>query len=498
MNYSYPLDEWVSRNPFRGRQPQLAPIPPFSEWRSLLPAPILPDQPGWVEMYWRAWEMACHNCRLPLPDSGFVSRFIDTAFNDHTFLWDSAFMVQFGLYGRHIFPFIGTLDNFYAKQHDDGWICREINTRDGQDFFTRFDPNGTGPNILGWAEWRYIRQTGEEERIPLVFWPLLAYHRWCKAHRTWPNGLYWATGLSSGMDNQPRVPDSLYYHHHWTWIDASLQGALSAYYLEQMATYLGENQLTQELANERVGLLEKINRLLWDDAAAFYKDGDPQGKLSPVKTIGAYWALLDRQLIPEKRLVPFLNHLRQESAFKRPHRIPSISADSEGYNGQTGGYWQGGVWSPTNYMVLKGLRLKGHHGLAHEIALNHVAQVYEQFRQTNTFWENYAPDAAAPGQPAKSHFVGWTGLTPIAILLEDIIGLSVDWPARRVTWDRRYSGPVYGVNNYPLGPEGTLDILSDNHRLTISSDVNFTLIVQDPEGSVQAAITPGLNEIDLS
>jgi len=498
MKYRYPLNELVAKNNFRGRKPSLAPIPTFSEARSQLPEPILPDQPDWMEMYWRAWEIAWSNCRLPLPDSGFVARFIDTAFNDNTFMWDSCFMMQFGLYGRRAFPFMGTLDNFYAKQHDDGWICREINTRDGQDFFYPFDPNGTGPNILGWAEWRYARMSGDESRFPLVFWPLLAYHRWHKTHRTWPNGLYWATGLSSGMDNQPRVPDSFDSHQHWSWVDASLQAALSAWYLEQMATQMGENEWAQVLVQERTELVEKINRLMWDDAAAFYKDIDPQGRFSPVKSIGAYWALLDRELIPEKRLAPFLAHLRNENTFKRPHRIPSISADSEGYNGQTGNYWCGGVWSPTNYMVLKGLRLKGQHALAHEIALNHIGQVCELFQHTDTFWENYAPDAAAAGQPAKSHFVGWTGLTPISILLEDIIGLSVDWPSRRVTWDRRYSGPIYGVNNYPLGPDGTLDILSDNNQLSISSDVNFTLLVQGVDGVVQAAITPGLNEIDLS
>ncbi|MEI2611991.1 MAG: trehalase family glycosidase [Candidatus Promineifilaceae bacterium] len=497
MKYPYPVDPYVLKNPFRGRKPTLAPVVPFNEARLHLPEPILPDHRDWVELYWRAWELAWSNCRLPLAETGFAARFIDTAFNENTFLWDSAFMVQFGLYGRRAFPFVGTLDNFYAKQHDDGWICREISTRTGKDFFHPFDPNGTGPNILAWAEWRYARTTGDDSRFGQIFWPLLAYHRWFQKHRTWPTGLYWATGLSSGMDNQPRVPHSHDYHHHWTWADASIQAALNAWYLEQIATHLGENEAAHALVLERGDLIEKINRLLWDDAAAFYKDIDPQGRFSPVKSIGAYWALMDRELVPEKRLVPFLSHLRQETDFKRPHRIPSISADSPEYDGQ-GSYWRGGVWSPTNYMVLKGLRLKGHQALAHEIAINHLTQVCEVFQHTDTLWENYAPDAAAPGQPAKAHFVGWTGLTPISILLEDVLGLSVDWPSRRVTWDRRYSGPVYGVNNYPLGAEGTLSVLSDHNLLSITSDVNFTLVVQGTDGVVQAAITPGLNEIDLT
>ena len=100
-----------------------------------------------------------------------------------------------------------SLDNFYAKQHEDGAICREINTIDGTDCFSPFDPDGTGPNILAWAEWRHYRISGDENRLPEIFWPLLAYHRWVRANRSWPSGLYWATGLSSGMDNQPRVPE---------------------------------------------------------------------------------------------------------------------------------------------------------------------------------------------------------------------------------------------------------------------------------------------------
>ena len=37
-------------------------------------------------------------------------------------------MTMFGHYARQVFNFIGTLDNFYTKQQDDGFICREINS----------------------------------------------------------------------------------------------------------------------------------------------------------------------------------------------------------------------------------------------------------------------------------------------------------------------------------------------------------------------------------
>ena len=166
--------------------------------------------------------------------SGFVARFIDPAFNDCIFLWDSCFMTLFGRYGARAFPFIRTLDNFYAKQHPDGFICREIGRAQGDDRFPRFDPSSTGPNVLAWAEWEHYRNFGDADRLARVFPVLRAYHQWLRAYRTWPDGTYWSTGWGSGMDNQPRVPtgtpysDPERYHGRMTWVDVSLQQLLSA------------------------------------------------------------------------------------------------------------------------------------------------------------------------------------------------------------------------------------------------------------------------------
>ena len=497
--YSRPLESMVSKNPFRGQTYRRHSIPSFLEAKEQLPVPVLPGRPQWLEMYWRAWELAwSHLCR-PDPATGFVANYIDSAFNDHVFMWDSALMMQFGLYGRRIFNFMGTLDNFYARQHEDGFICRQISAVDGQDFFYPFDPNATGPNILAWSEWRYSRLTGDDSRLSRVFWPLLAFHRWCRANRTWPNGLYWATGLSSGMNNQPRVPDSTHHHRHWSWIDATLQASLNCLTLSQMATVLDEGELALELSAERTNLLHLANTQMWNSEINFYQDIDREGRFSRVKSIAAYWALLDKDMVPEKQLEPFVQHLRESWAFKLPHRIPSQSADSEGYNAETGNYWRGGVWPATNFMVLKGLRAVGQHALAHHIAVNHLDNLYTVFRQTDTFWENYAPETAAPGNPAKSDFVGCSGLTPISILLEDAIGLMVEWPHRRVMWDRRLeTEEAYGVRNYPLGPEGKMDLLGDQAKVVVQTDVPFTLTIRDQVQSLQIAIPTGTIEIELT
>ncbi|MCI0399419.1 MAG: glycoside hydrolase [Chloroflexi bacterium] len=500
--YRHPLDPYVRKNPFRGRLPRPQSILTFAEARPRLPVPVLPDRPALEEMYWRAWEMAWTRLRRPRPGSGFVSSYVDMAIGDCVNTWDSAFVAQFGLYGRRVFNFTGTLDNFYARQHDDGFICREVNAEQGSDFFYPFDPNGAGPNILSWAEWRYYRLTGDDSRLAEVFWPLMGLHYWFRAHRTWPGGLYWATGLSSAMDNQPRIPEEagngLLHHCHWTWVDANMQAALNGLALSQMAAHLGELALAEELNAERLHLAREVNARLWNEAAGFYQDVDAAGRFSLAKSIGAYWALLDRDMVPQERLALFLRHLREPAAFKRPHRAPSLSADSPGYDGETGNCWQGAVWPPTNFMLLKGLRAVGQHALAHEIAANHLENICSVFQHTDTLWENYAPEAARPGEPARPGPVRCTGLPAIAVLLEDVIGLSVDWPLRRVVWDRRLetAGP-YGVRNYPLGPDGALDLVGDNQAVTVTSNVPFNLTIQNSETSLQMAVPAGTTTIQL-
>jgi glycogen debranching enzyme len=170
-----------------------------------------------------------------------------------------------------------------------------------------------------------------------------------------------------------------------------------------------------------------VNERPWNEESAFYHDELVDGTLSEVRTIGAYWALL-AGAVPRERVAPFVGHLEDPAGFGRPHRVPSLSADHPEYD-PGGGYWLGGVWPPTNYMVLRGLDRAGYHDLAHGISREDLDRVVRVFGDTGTLWENYAPERAAPGNRAKGDFVGWSGLAPIAGLLEYVMGLRADAPS---------------------------------------------------------------------
>jgi glycogen debranching enzyme len=278
-----------------------------------------------------------------------------------------------------------------------------------------------------------------------------------------------------------------------------VQAAIDCTVLERIANVLGEADFGTELAEEHSLLKRLINEKMWNEIANFYQDIDAQGRFSPVKSIGAYWILIDPTLVPEKRLEPFVRHLRDKGVFKGAHRIPTISADSEGYEPETGDFWRGAVWSPTNFMVLKGLRSVGQNALVHEIAVNHLGNVTAVFEHTDTLWENYAPERAAPGDPARPNFVGWTGLSPIAMLIEDIIGIWVDWPLRQVVWHRYLkTDRHYGVQNYPLGSTGTLSLMGDREKVVVTTDVPFTLTIRDHSLNLKVPVSTGTMEIDLA
>jgi hypothetical protein len=432
--------------------------PTYADARPLLPAPYWEHHDNEIATYWKVWEFAFdQKLRKATPQNRFVSDFNATAFNDGTFLWDSAFITLFGRYGRRAWHFQGTLDNFYAKQHPDGFICREIRESDGEDRFQRFDPAATGPNVFAWAEWEYFLHTGDRERLARIFAPIAAYTQWFRLNRTWPDGSYWGTGWATGMDNQPRIPHGRhewYEHCHQTWVDTCMQAVLADRLLVRIAQEIGREADAAEFAAEADTLTAWINQHLWSETTGYYHDRRRDGSLiTEVKTIGAYWALL-ADVVPPERLAPFLAHLEDPAVFHRAHRCPSLSADSIEYN-PDGGYWKGAVWPPTNYMLLRGLHAVNRPDLAAAIGRNHVDNVAAAFVTTGTLWENYAPDFAGAGRSTPD-FVGWTGLPPVAVLLEEVFGLQ-SLGTHHLLWDIRLT-EAHGVERYPLGPDITVDL----------------------------------------
>lgn len=498
---TYVKNSFVAENEFRRDKSNFIEAPTFKDAKKILPKPFWHGHDDAIDMYWKAWEIGVGNIRKPSNNSGFTSTYIDTAYNGNIFMWDSAFITMFARYGTRAFPFQQTLDNFYAKQHLDGFICREIKGDTGEDCFHRYDPTSTGPNIIPWSELEYFRQFGDRDRLNRIFPALVAYNRWLRLNRTWRNGTYWSSGWGCGMDNQPRLPkdySKIYSHGHMVWLDACLQQLTIDKILLKFGFELERWQEIEDIEDEIGNLEQYIKNNLWNEETGFLYDQYADGSLGDVKSIGAFWAL-HADVLDKPQLDKLVGHLNDTSTFNRKYPVPSLSADHKRYQ-EDGRYWQGGIWCPTNYMVIKGLQKIKNKSMAFDIAKRHHEHILEVFKNTGTLWEYYAPESANPGLLARPDFVGWSGLPPIAVLIEGIFGINSDFSKKVVNWDINLL-EEHGIERYPIGEEGMLEFKSfarssklEKPQIEIISNIELNLILSWEGGKASYLINKGVNK----
>ena len=182
------------------------------------------------------------------------------------------------------------------------------------------------------------------------------------------------------------------------------------------------------------------------------------------------------------------------AGFNRPSGIGSLSADSDGYNPETGAYWRGSVWPPIQCMVIKGLERAGFQGTADLAAEKYYRNFLEAYLAQGDITEFLIPEK--PVMAGVPQFVGWGGVAPIQLLLENLFGLRVDAPEKAIHW-RIHQMDRHGVGQLPLGEEEVGLVCEARPGpaapadLTITSTGRFTLTVELPGGVWQREIEPG-------
>ena len=85
----YVEDRYAEKNEFISMQPDMSELPDFEKEKGKLPEPVWTGHDDEIAAYYKAWEIAFRNLGKPTKESGFVSPYIDAAFNGHIFMWDS-------------------------------------------------------------------------------------------------------------------------------------------------------------------------------------------------------------------------------------------------------------------------------------------------------------------------------------------------------------------------------------------------------------------------
>lgn len=485
-----------------------------------LPQPFAAEHPGWIDLYHVAWRLAARHIRTR---NG--RNYMDAAWDpqrNYQWVWDTCFMSLYCRYAPDQFPGVESLDNFYALQREDGYIAMTYCLDANREVW----PDRINPPLFAWAEWEYYRSTGDASRLDRVIPHIEKLMDWIDAHRrNQPHRLRSSTDAaldgrgesirnyqlyffrdsgSSGMDDSPRTPRMEEAGQFFDWIDLSCEMVLSFRCLARMHTVLGQTAAAEKWNRRAAETGDLINSELWSERSRFYHDRMLPTNFVASKTIAGFWPIL-AGCCPPDRLRHLIDHLNNPAEFNRPLPIPSLSADDPNYD-PDGTYWVGGVWAPTNYMVTRGLQLAGEGNLAHAIARRYVdglLRTYQQFTPAS-IWECYCPEADRPGlHPymdrvhARIDFVGWSGLGPIAMLIENLIGIDADVPARHVTWTVRLT-EEHGIRNFNLGTLGKADFKiekrnssADPLRGSVRADQAFTLKLVAGSSVTSLDIRPG-------
>ncbi len=495
--------------------------------RNKLPQPVLDNHPQWVDLYWASWKFMREKITTGNVANGFAASYIDEGFNENIYQWDSCFMVAYAIYGLDVFPAMATLDNFYNHQRaSDGYICRCYNESTG----LATGENDINPPLFAWMEWRYYKLTGDASRLSSVLPVLDKYYTWVKDNSRSANGggLYYITDLGSGMDNSPRES----YVQQGAWIDLSSQQALAALYITRLATAAGDATLQSKYQTEYDSIKALINSYLWNAGYSMYYDRKENGDWHVRNTIASFWPMLAEVADGSQATLLINNHLKNPAEFYRPHLFPTLAANDPLYD-PSGHYWRGGVWAPTDFAVIKGIAIHDR-SFAFEAAVNHIgnmSSVYHDFDPAvyqysmpslsepniprngdgiNQIWETYSPEVAAPATRwdatllVRQKFCGWSGVGPVALLIENVIGLDINGAENSMGWDIRLL-ERHGLQNFKLG-EATVSLVAESRTSSSETIVingtttaSFTLKVynagslvydQTVSGSFTLNITP--------
>jgi len=449
-------------------------IPAFNESKDKLPSPVMEDSPEYIELYWKTWQLAFDHYKKPPQGSPFVSDYIDEAFSPCIYQWDSFFMIMFARYAHNLFPAIQSLDNFYSRQHENGYICREIFEESGKDYLFEGGDNTINPPLFSWTEMESYKLTGDKSRFEAVLPAIIKYTEWLELYRKkagTKHGLYWQTGFGSGMDNTPRSGSA--------WTDMSAQMVMCYNDIAEMYTEIGKKADGEKYKVKAKEIADKINKFMWNEEDGLYYDLDDEGNQVKCKTVACFWPML-AGIASKDQAEKMINNLKDPKTFWRSTPFASLAASDPNFQSD-GKYWLGSVWAPTNVMIIKGINkyreILGSQEFAVTAVQKYLDAIYRTYKKTGTIWENYSSELDMRGVWSRPDFVGWSGCGPIQLLIENILGFRPQGADSKLEWNINRVDR-HGINNLCFG-DITASLICEK-RTSVKSPCSITVKSNHP------------------
>lgn len=500
-------------------------------YKDYIPKPICEDYPEYNELYLKAWELAFDHVK-DIP--GMIQNpYMDEALcKTQVWIWDSCFMSLFCKYARNVFPGVETLNNFYGVLHENKKLATVI-PDESEPKWTLATPGvpyevvlniADNPPLFAWAEYENALFGGDIEYLKELLYErkiLQKHYEWFESLKEQilfvgvlnetcliakKDGYAWEGGRS-GMDNTPRGrtgesaererpnnPDLL-------WLDAICQQAMSANIIAKMFALL------KDFENEKIWLekyndkKEIINNLYWDELDKFYYDiNDKTKEFVKVPTIASFWPMT-AEVASDIQARHLEGHFADEKTFGGIVPFPSLSRSDNDFK-DDGRYWRGGVWLPTAYASLKGLKNYKMFDTAYESSLkllNHMYLTYKEY-EPHTIWECYSPTKCEPAtvpdgsRKSRPNFCGWSALGPISVYIEFVLGFhTVDAFGKIVEWEKSDQlTKKTGIQNLAFGDIIT-DIITEGNKCSVKSNGRYTLKINGVEYNIEK----GINEFEI-
>ena len=384
---------------------------------------------SWVSSFWvnpATGEQDTDNGLFVYPEN---SKFIVNQF-------ESIFSTFFLVYSNRNFDACKNIDYFYARQEENGAIRWKYDAVKNEPVLDSQNPEGVGLPLFAFAEFNLFHKSANKRRIKEVMPTLQKYMTWLDETFKQENGLYAVPHVASSMMNSPR--EGCYYP-----VDFNACMAVNASYMSALGDILNDKDLSFQYRKMYFSLKTRINSLMWDNDTGFYYDLDKNENRLNVKTIAAYWTMLAE--IPNADKADLLvNHLNDPKSFGTEHPFPSLSVDNPNFSEEGNGYC-GSVMPAFNFMVIKGLERYGQLELARECAIRHLYFVLETLMPNEEnvpgdLYEAYLPGkdgkASMKDDPsfARPRYLLTAALSTIALMIENVIGLSISLPRKTVDW----------------------------------------------------------------
>ena len=381
----------------------------------------------WLSNFWLDNKTA-----EPSPDGYFMYPNGDKAVIDQL---DAIFSSFFLVYSNRNFPANQNLDFFYAKQEPNGAIRWRYDAKTETPIADPNNLQGVGLPLFAWAEFNLYHKSANKRRVKDIMPVLQKYMEWIDATFKQENGLYSAPVGSSTMFNSPRT--GVCYP-----IDFNAALAINAAHMSALGDILNDKDMSFQYKRMYFSLKTRINSLMWDSATGFYHDLDADGNKLPLKTIAGFWPLL-AEIPNADKAEALIAHLSNPATFGTDHPFPTLSADSFDFK-EEGEAFRGSVYPAFNFMVIKGLEKYQRFDLARECSIRHLYFILEGLTPAaggkGDLYEAYKPCKEGPAtfsenpEFPRKRYLATVGLSTIALMIENVIGLNISLPRKTVDW----------------------------------------------------------------